>query len=338
MTDSYVGYAPANRLSLAPGSVSVGNLATTGTASSSTYLRGDMAWSANPLGDVVGPGSSTDDALAKYDSTTGKLLQNSNATLSDAGVLTVANIAATINTATQNSVTTMTGLTTVGTVVAGQFGTDAAPLTAFINAGEIDGNVIGSESPAAGTFTTVTVNDLLTVNAGLAVVGDTTGEITLTVTGVGSQTANLMTVEQSDGTDKLQVSAAGVTTAASLVATTADINGGTFDGVVGGTTPAAGSFTTLAGTLSTAAQNSITSATSLASVGTVTTGVWQGTDVGVAHGGTGLSAAAKGSVLIANAADTISALDGGGSNDGLLYYTASADTIAWATSLDGGTF
>ena len=231
-----------------------------------------------------------------------------------------------------------TNITSVGTIVAGAFGTDAAPLTVYSNAGEIDGNVIGSETPAAGTFTTVTVNDLLTVNAGMAIAGDTTGEITLTVTGVGSQTANLMTVEQSDGTDKLQVSAAGVTTAASLVATTADINAGTFDGVVGGTTPAAGSFTTLAGTLSTAAQNSITSATSLASVGTVTTGVWQGTDVGVAHGGTGLSAAAKGSVLIANAADTISALDGGGSNDGLLYYTASADTIAWATSLDGGTF
>ena len=32
----------------------------------------------------------------------------------------------------------------------------------------------------------------------------------------------------------------------SLVANTADINGGTFDGVVGGTTPAAGSFTTVA--------------------------------------------------------------------------------------------
>ena len=138
--------------------------------------------------------------------------------------------------------------------------------------------------------------------------------------------------------DVAQPTITSLGTISSLVATTADINAGTFDGVVGGTTPAAGSFTTLAGTLSTAAQNSITSATSLASVGTVTTGVWQGTDVGVAHGGTGLSAAAKGSVLIANAADTISALDGGGSNDGLLYYTASADTIAWATSLDGGTF
>ena len=84
--------------------------------------------------------------------------------------------------------------------------------------------------------------------------------------------------------------------------------------------------------------NSVTSASSLATVGTITTGVWQGTDVGVAHGGTGLSAAAKGSVLVANAADTISALDGGGSNDGVLFYTSSSDTVSWATSLDGGTF
>jgi len=55
-------------------------------------------------------------------------------------------------------------------------------------------------------------------------------------------------------------------------------------------------------------------------------------------GGTGLTTYAKGSVVVANAADTLSALDGGGSNDGVLFYTASSDTIAWATSLDGGTF
>ena len=72
MADSYVGYAPASRLSLAPGTVSVGALNTTGTASSTTFLRGDMSWQANAGGDVVGPGSSTDDALAKFDATTGK--------------------------------------------------------------------------------------------------------------------------------------------------------------------------------------------------------------------------------------------------------------------------
>ena len=60
--------------------------------------------------------------------------------------------------------------------------------------------------------------------------------------------------------------------------------------------------------------------------------------LGFANGGTGLTTFGKGSVLVANSADTLTALDGGGSNDGVLFYTASSDTISWATSLDGGTF
>ena len=79
-------------------------------------------------------------------------------------------------------------------------------------------------------------------------------------------------------------------------------------------------------------------ASSLTSVGTIATGVWQGTAVGVAYGGTGLTSIAKGSLLVANTADTLSALDGGGSTDKLLLYTAASDTIAWTDSLDGGTF
>ena len=142
MADSYVGYSPADRLSLAPGSVSVGALATTGTASSSTYLRGDMAWSTNPLGDVTGPGSSTDDALAKFDATTGKIIQNSNAILTDAGLLTVSNVAATINTAAQPNITS---LGTIASLVA---------TTADINGGTVDA-VIGGTTPASGTFTTL---------------------------------------------------------------------------------------------------------------------------------------------------------------------------------------
>jgi hypothetical protein len=38
-------------------------------------------------GDVTGPASSTDNALARFDGTTGKLIQNSVATLTDAGIL-----------------------------------------------------------------------------------------------------------------------------------------------------------------------------------------------------------------------------------------------------------
>jgi hypothetical protein len=77
---------------------------------------------------------------------------------------------------------------------------------------------------------------------------------------------------------------------------------------------------------------------SLTSVGTITTGTWSATEIAVTKGGTGLTSVAKGTVLVANDTNTITALDGGGSNDGLLAYTASSDTIAWATSIDGGTF
>jgi hypothetical protein len=50
-----------------------------------------MKWTApsGSGGDVVGPASSTDNAFARFDSTTGKLLQNSTATLDDVGLASV---------------------------------------------------------------------------------------------------------------------------------------------------------------------------------------------------------------------------------------------------------
>jgi hypothetical protein len=46
-------------------------------------------------GDVVGPSASTDNAIARFDLTTGKLIQNSVGVLSDTGVLTGVTLAAT---------------------------------------------------------------------------------------------------------------------------------------------------------------------------------------------------------------------------------------------------
>jgi hypothetical protein len=46
------------------------------------------------IGDVVGPGSATDNALARFDSTTGKLIQNSPVTVDDNGAVMVPEIAA----------------------------------------------------------------------------------------------------------------------------------------------------------------------------------------------------------------------------------------------------
>ena len=50
---------------------------------------GTLSWTTNTNGDVVGPASSTDNALARFDGTTGKLIQNSNAVLSDTGDLSL---------------------------------------------------------------------------------------------------------------------------------------------------------------------------------------------------------------------------------------------------------
>jgi hypothetical protein len=79
-------------------------------------------------------------------------------------------------------------------------------------------------------------------------------------------------------------------------------------------------------------------ASSLTSVGTITTGTWSATAIAATRGGTGLTTVPKGAVLVANTADTISALDGGGSVDGILAYDAASDTISWAITIDGGTF
>lgn len=79
-------------------------------------------------------------------------------------------------------------------------------------------------------------------------------------------------------------------------------------------------------------------ASSLTSVGSITTGTWSATAIAATRGGTGLTTVPKGSVLIANTLDTISALDGGGSVDGILAYDATTDTISWTTTIDGGTF
>ena len=54
----------------------------------STNGAGILSWASAGSGDVVGPASSTDNAIARWDGTTGKLLQNSSATLDDSGNFT----------------------------------------------------------------------------------------------------------------------------------------------------------------------------------------------------------------------------------------------------------
>ena len=185
----------------------------------------------------------------------------------------------------KNSTFASTTIANLGTVSA------ATSITSTAFVGPLDG-ILGGNTPAAGTFTTVTVNDLLDVNAGATITGDTTNEVTLAVQGVGSQTAALFEVKDSDSNVAMSIAAnraltvgaasfsdqnitnvgdialdsisadgssfsfgsdwtaasrtcanLGTVSAATSITSTAFV--GPIDGIVGGNTPAAGTFTTL---------------------------------------------------------------------------------------------
>ena len=62
--------------------------------------------------------------------------------------------------------------------------------------------------------------------------------------------------------------------------------------------------------------------------------------LGVADGGTGLTSIAQGSILVANTADTLTELDGGGGAGltKLLQYSGDNDTLSFSEVIDGGSF
>jgi hypothetical protein len=176
---------------------------------------GVTAWNSLPYfsggsgtGDVVGPASATDNAIARFDGTTGKIVQNSSATIAD----------------------------TSGDITAGKYNTVA---------------ISGSSTPTLAVTGTVTIS------------GTHSG------TSSGTNTGDQTNITGNAGT-------------ATALQTGRTINGTTFDGTANITISAA------AGTLTGATLASGVTASSLTSVGTIASGVWNGTDIAVADGGTGV--------------------------------------------------
>jgi hypothetical protein len=160
----------------------------TGISTSGTYPNFTITNTSPSLGgDVVGPASATDNAIARYDTTTGKLIQNSLVIVDDTGSVTGVN-ALTAQSLTVNNNATF-GTSNSDTInFVGRINSDFDPATdntydlgrvghewrdlyidgtanidsliadtADINAGTIDNTTIGATTPQNGSFVNLSV-------------------------------------------------------------------------------------------------------------------------------------------------------------------------------------
>ena len=138
-----------------------------------TGSNGAVTISTSGGGDVTGPGSSTDNAIARFDQTTGKIIQNSAVTISDesANAVTIAG---------SGTATTISLFNTAATTV--NFAQAASTLTAGASGGSttFQGNLTGSN---------ILANSGLTVTAG-ASFGGGFGSTGVTITGTGNISAD----------------------------------------------------------------------------------------------------------------------------------------------------
>lgn len=194
-----------------------------------------LASAAGASGDVVGPASATDNAIVRFDGTTGKLVQNSvvtiadstgdisgvgvlNATTIDTTNLEVTNIKAKDGTASA-TIANSTGVMTIGSSVL---------TTTDINGGTIDGTAIGGSTPAAGAFTTLSASGNITASNGIITTGSTTGLSLATSGGTQAQFLNA-----ASAVNYLQFSGAGAGADVYLQPNGSDTNVGLFVGSKG---------------------------------------------------------------------------------------------------------
>jgi hypothetical protein len=215
---TYIVVNQADASVVLKGSATTGVTIRAGQAATCVWNGADFEIVAS--GDVDGPASATDTAVAIFDGTTGKLIKNTgvtidgsnnvsgvvqlNATTLDGTNIEVTNLKAKDGTAA-GSIADATGVVTLASSVL---------TTTDINGGTIDGTTIGASTRSTGAFTTLTSNNATTFTANTA--STTTGTGTLVVTG------------------GLGVSGR--------------VNAANFDGIVGANTAAAGTFTTLTST------------------------------------------------------------------------------------------
>jgi hypothetical protein len=190
------------------------------TSISGTYPNFTITSNDSKVGDVVGPASATDNAIARYDSTTGKLIQNSLVIVDDTGSVTGVN-ALTAQSLTVNNNATLGSSNTDSINVRGRISSDLEPETN--NAKDIGTNGRNWRDGFFGR-TVHTVNLELTGTTSFDGSQGTSGQV-LTSAGTGNTptwtTPTVGTVTSVDATGGTGISVSGgpITSSGSLTIT-----------------------------------------------------------------------------------------------------------------------
>lgn len=216
----------------------------------------------------------------------------------------------------------------------------AAPSWSVISSTDVDtalgytpANVAGDNfTGSISTTGNISCRNLTVTTGGLVV-----GSLAFTADNTGNVAANSLTIVAASSFDNgaLTTNGSGVITAGTwhgtLIGATyggTGVNNGSSTITLGGNLTTSGAFTT---TLTVTANTSVTLPTSgtlvntavtalssLASIGTITTGVWNGTAIAAGFGGTGQSSYAVGDILYASASTTLSKLAGVATGNALI--------------------
>ena len=245
--------------------VAVTHVASSGTFSNGedTFIgftrAGDKGADGEGAGDVVGPSSATDNTVARYNSTTGKLIQGSGVTIDDSNNIGAASLTLTTDLAVAHG------------------GTGASTLT--------DGGVLLGAGTGAVTAMAVLSNGQMIVGDGTGdPVAESGGTLRTSIGVDAAGTDNSTNVTLAGSLDYLTLSGQQITRGA--IGLTTDVSG-TLPIANGGTNAtSAGAALTALGAAARGANSDITSITGLT------------TDLTVAQGGTGASSHTNNNVLI----------------------------------------
>jgi hypothetical protein len=211
---------------------------------------------------------------------------------------------------------------------------------------EISADALQLKSTLAG--------DGLTYSSGVIAVGGTTDRITVSADAIDISTSyagqSSITTLGTIGTgvwqgtaiantylanSSITVNGSSISLGGSATITANTTNSITFDttgGATAGTTFNGGTARTI--DYSTVGASPLAGSSSLVTLGTVTTGTWNGSTIGTGYGGTGLTTYTTGDILYASASNTLAKLAAG--TDGQVLQLSSGVPV-WA-DLDGGTY